>query len=57
VDAPLLSGCPVSIECTVTESIKPGSHELFVGRVEAVHVDERFIDKDGNILWSEMNLL
>lgn len=57
VDAPLLSACPVSIECTVTESIKPGSHELFVGKVEAVHVDERFIDRDGNILWSDMDLL
>ena len=57
VDAPLLSACPVSIECTVAERIKPGSHELFVGRVEAVHVDERFIDKDGNILWSEMDLI
>ena len=57
VDAPLLTACPVSIECTVTESIKPGTHELFVGKVEAVHVDERFIDKDGNILWSEMDLI
>lgn len=57
VNAPLLTDCPVSIECTVSQSIKPGSHELFIGKVEAFHVDERFIDKDGSILWSAMDLL
>lgn len=57
VDAPLLSDCPVSIECKVVDSITPGTHELFIGKVEAVHVDERYLDPRGNILWNKMDLL
>ena len=57
VNAPILTDCPVSLECSVTESIKPGSHELFIGKVEAVHVDERYLDEKGNILWEQIDLL
>lgn len=57
VNAPVLTDCPVSIECSVAESSKPGSHELFIGRVEAVHVDEQYLDEKGNILWNQIQLL
>ena len=57
VDAPILTDCPVSIECSVVDSIKPGTHELFIGKVEAVHVDEQYLDSNGNILWDKMNLM
>jgi len=32
VNVPLLLDCPVNIECTVIDSIKTGTHEMFVGR-------------------------
>ena len=57
VDAPILSDCPVSIECSVIESTQPGTHELFIGKVEAVHVDEEYLDEKGNILWDKMDLM
>ena len=57
VDSPILTDCPVSIECSVVDSIKPGTHELFIGKVEAVHVDEQYLDSNGNILWDKMNLM
>ena len=57
VNAPILTDCPVSIECSVVESIMPGTHELFIGKVEAVHVAEEYLDSVGNILWDKMNLL
>lgn len=57
VNAPILTGCPVSIECTVVDSMQPGTHELFVGKVEAVHVDEQYLDDEGNILWDKIELL
>ena len=57
VDAPILTECPVSIECSVIDSIMPGTHELFIGKVEAVHVDEEYLDANGNILWGKMNLM
>jgi len=57
VDAPVLTDCPVSIECSVVDSIMPGTHELFIGKVEAVHVDEEYLDANGNILWGKMDLM
>ena len=57
VDAPILSDCPVSIECSVVDSITPGTHELFIGKVEAVHVDEEYLDERGNILWNKIDLM
>lgn len=57
VNAPILTDCPVSIECSVVNSIQPGTHELFIGKVEAVHVDEKYLDANGNILWNKMDLM
>ena len=57
VNAPILTDCPVSIECSVMESTRPGTHELFIGKVEAVHVDEEYLDARGNILWDKMDLM
>ncbi len=57
VNAPVLTDCPVSIECSVVESTMPGSHELFIGKVEAVNVDEEYLNASGNILWDKMNLI
>ena len=57
VNAPILTECPVSIECSVVESFQPGTHEFFVGKVEAVHVDEEYLDEKGNILWDKIDLM
>ena len=57
VNAPILSNCPVSIECSVVESTMPGTHELFIGKVEAVHADEKYLDENGNIQWDKIDLL
>ena len=57
VNAPVLTDCPVSIECSVVESTMPGTHELFIGKVESVNVDEEYIGTDGSILWDKMDLI
>ena len=57
VNAPILTDCPVSIECSVIESTQPGTHELFIGKVEAVHADEQYLDANGNILWNKIDLM
>ena len=57
VNVPILTDCPVSIECSVVDSTMSGTHELFIGKVEAVHVDEEYLDANGNILWDKMNLM
>jgi len=46
---PLVAECPVNIECVVRQTLPLGSHDLFVGQVVAVHMDERG-RKGGRIL-------
>lgn len=57
VDAPLLLDCPVNIECTVVDSVKTGSHEMFIGKIEEVHANEDIVDGEGNIDYSKIDLL
>ena len=47
VSAPLIEESPVNIECRVTDVLELGSHHMFLGQVEAVDVDERFLDAEG----------
>lgn len=37
---PLVAECPLNIECVVRQTLHLGSHDLFIGEVAAVHVDE-----------------
>ncbi len=39
-NAPLISECPVNIECSVVHVLDVGSHDLVVGRIEEVHATE-----------------
>ena len=57
VNAPILSDCPVNIECTVVDSILTGSHEMFVGKIEAVHADTEVLNEKGEIDFSKLDLL
>ena len=57
VNAPLLSACPVTIECKVVETLKPGTHELFIATVEAIHCEEEYLDENGNIQWDQIPLI
>lgn len=57
VNAPLLTDCPVNIECKVVDSIVTGSHVMFVGKVEYVHANKTLVDEKGNINYSEIDLL
>ncbi len=49
VSAPLIAECPVNIECSVQQIIPLGSHHMFLARVEAVNVDEAFLDEKGKL--------
>lgn len=49
VGTPLLADCPVNIECAVEQEIDLDSHTLFIGRVQAVHVEEELLDDKGDV--------
>ncbi|MDD2370380.1 MAG: flavin reductase family protein [Firmicutes bacterium] len=57
VNAPILTDCPVNIECTIVDSIVTGSHEMFIGKIEYVHADTKIMDDKGNIDFSKINFL
>ncbi len=56
VDAPIIADCPVNIECTVVNSIRAGTHELFIATVDYVHADSEIVREDGTIDWNLVQL-
>jgi flavin reductase (DIM6/NTAB) family NADH-FMN oxidoreductase RutF len=42
VNVPHIEECPVSLECKVIQIIELGSHDLFLGEVVAIHMDEKW---------------
>jgi flavin reductase (DIM6/NTAB) family NADH-FMN oxidoreductase RutF len=49
IQPPLIAECPVNLECRLTQTISLGSHDLFIGEIVAVHVDEELLDERGSI--------
>lgn len=47
VKSPLVKECPVNMECKVIQVIPLGTHDLFLGQVLEVHVDEKLFSEDG----------
>ena len=45
---PLIQECPLNIECVVQQMLHLGSHDLFLGEIVAIHVEEH-IQVDGHI--------
>jgi flavin reductase (DIM6/NTAB) family NADH-FMN oxidoreductase RutF len=49
VKPPIIRQCPVGIECKVKNVINIGSHDLFIGEVVNISVDDDVLDQSGNI--------
>jgi conserved protein/domain typically associated with flavoprotein oxygenases, DIM6/NTAB family, putative len=47
VDAPMVTACPVSIECQVVEFVECGALTNIIARVTRREVEEDLIDEDG----------
>lgn len=47
VSAPVVEESPVNIECRVTQALELGSHHMFLAQVEAVQVEESYLDAKG----------
>ncbi len=53
----LIKECPLNIECQVIQTIPLGSHDLFLGKVVAVQVDDAILDTRGQIDLAKANPL
>lgn len=49
VKAPLIHECPVNMECTLKNIIPLGAHDLFLGEIVQIHIDEDVLDAKGHI--------
>lgn len=55
--APIIQESPVNIECKVTEVQELGSHQMFLAKVEAVQVDESYMNETGKFELNDTQLL
>lgn len=56
VNAPGISESPVNIECKVVQVIPLGSHDLFLGEVTGVTIDDKYMDENGKFHLSDAGL-
>lgn len=57
VKAPLIEESPINLECKVKQSIRLGSHILFIAEIVATHVDEEVLDTAGHLNIKKINPL
>jgi len=50
IKSPYIVECPVSYECTLWKIVECGSHDLVLGEVQQVHIDESMLDETGDAL-------
>lgn len=55
VNAPYVKESPVAIECVVTEVKELGTHDMFIAKVVAVTVDDKYIDDTGKFHFMDSN--
>lgn len=57
VDVPLIKESPVNLECMVKQVIELGSHDMFIGEIVAVNVDESLLDESGKFHINNADLI
>lgn len=57
LDLPLLLDSPVNLECRVTDILRLGSHDMFLGKIEAVDIDPDLLDEKGRFHLEKAGLI
>lgn len=57
VKCPIVAECPINIECKVQESLKLGTHTMFVAEVIAVQISDHLLDGKGRFGLEKADLL
>jgi flavin reductase (DIM6/NTAB) family NADH-FMN oxidoreductase RutF len=47
VKSPYILECPVNYECTLWDTVSCGSHDLFLGEIQQVHINASVLDAAG----------
>jgi len=54
VSAPLIAECPINLECVVRHILNVGSHDMFVGEVVMIHIDEEIASGKKQLIWTDL---
>ena len=57
VSCPMIEESPVNLECKVVEVHRYPTHDMFVGEIVAMHVDEAIFDENGKMPVESIGLL
>ena len=57
IDVPMIKKSPVTIECKVEEIKELGSHDMFIAKVLAINVDEKYMDENGRFDMEKCGLM
>ncbi|NOZ20841.1 MAG: flavin reductase family protein [Planctomycetes bacterium] len=57
ISAPYIAECPVNYECVVWGIVGCGSHDLVLGEIQQVHIDEEMVTESGTLDTSAFNPL
>ncbi|MCR4739253.1 MAG: flavin reductase family protein [Lachnospiraceae bacterium] len=57
MDTPAIAESPVNIYCKVVKTERLGSHDMFIGEVKGVTVDDVYMDKNGRFALEACNLI
>lgn len=57
IDVPMISECPICLECKLEKILPLGSHDLFLARILAADVEDTLIDNKGKIHAEKANLI
>lgn len=57
ITSPLISDCPISLECVVKSITPLGTHDLFLAEIVNTHVDNTLIDYNGKIHFENADLI
>jgi flavin reductase (DIM6/NTAB) family NADH-FMN oxidoreductase RutF len=57
VEVPAIGECPVNLECKVKNIISLGSHDMFIGEILCVNVEEKLLDKSGKLHLNKADLI
>ena len=57
VGAPLLGESPVNIECRVKQTLRLGTHDMYLADVVAVHAEEAYMDANGRFRLDDTDLI
>ncbi len=57
IKAPQIEESPVSLECQVVQIFPFDTHDMFLAKIIAVHVDDHFVDDSGKLWMEKMGLI